>query len=110
MTTVRDGPPAPLEVSAPSVRDLDARTRDRLVVLLALLTGTLTTVVTWLTTRQPLHTVKHSARILTGLLLGAGGGAALVTRARPLAPALQIGLLLAALVTCTLRQRSHASS
>jgi uncharacterized membrane protein YoaK (UPF0700 family) len=74
------------------------------------LTGTLTTVVSRLTARQPLHTVKHPARILTGLLLGAGGGAALVTRARPLAPALQLGLLLAVLVTSTLRQRSHASS
>lgn len=40
----------------------------------------------------------------------AAGGATLVTRARPLAPALQLELLLAVLVTVTLRQRRHAAS
>lgn len=74
------------------------------------LTGTLTTMVRRLATRQPLHSVRHSARILAGLILGAAGGAALVTNARPLAPALQLGLLLIVLVTVRLCQRSRPSS
>jgi hypothetical protein len=39
VTTAKDGPAAPLEARAPLVRDLGARTRDRLMVLLALLSG-----------------------------------------------------------------------
>jgi uncharacterized membrane protein YoaK (UPF0700 family) len=74
------------------------------------LTGTLTTVVSRLVTRQPLHTVHQSTRILTALILGAGGGAALATHARPFAPALQLGLLLTVLVVCTLQPWIHASS
>jgi uncharacterized membrane protein YoaK (UPF0700 family) len=74
------------------------------------LTGTLTTMIRSLATRQPLHTVTRSATILAGLVLGAAGGAALVTHARPLAPALQLALLLTVLVTVTPRQRRYASS
>jgi uncharacterized membrane protein YoaK (UPF0700 family) len=72
------------------------------------LTGTLITVVSRLAARQSLHTVNHPARILAGLVLGAAGGAALVTRAHPVAPALPLGLLLIVLVTVTLCQRSRA--
>ena len=76
MTTAQDSPLAPPGVSARLSHDLDARVRDRLMVLVGL----------------------------------AAGGATLVTRARPLAPTLPLGLLLALLVTVTLRQRRHAAS
>jgi uncharacterized membrane protein YfcA len=92
----------PLDVPSPPAHDLDARTRDQTVVL--------TTMIRNLVRRQPLHTVKLSATILAGLILGAAGGAALVTHARPLAPALQLALLLTVLVTIRPRQRRRASS
>jgi uncharacterized membrane protein YoaK (UPF0700 family) len=57
------------------------------------LTGTLTTVVIRLVGRQPLRTVRHSASLLLGLVVGAGVAAALVTLARPAAPAVQVLLL-----------------
>ena len=124
----------PLDVPSPPAHDLDARTRDQTVVLptcnaaalgvqssailrfgvgnlsTTYLTGTLTTMIRNLVRRQPLHTVKLSATILAGLILGAAGGAALVTHARPLAPALQLALLLTVLVTIRPRQRRRASS
>jgi uncharacterized membrane protein YoaK (UPF0700 family) len=74
------------------------------------LTGTLTTIVSRLATRQPLRTVAHSARIVAGLIIGAAGGAALITNARPMAPALQLGLLLIVLVTAGLCRRSRTAS
>ncbi len=57
------------------------------------LTGTLTTVVVRLVSRQPLHTVRHSTLILAGLVAGAAAGAALVTLLPAAAPLLQLGLL-----------------
>jgi uncharacterized membrane protein YoaK (UPF0700 family) len=62
------------------------------------LTGTLTTVVIRLVSRQPLRTVRHSATILLGLVAGAGLAAALVTLAPWSAPTLQVSLLAAVLV------------
>jgi len=57
------------------------------------LTGTLTTVVVRLVSRQPLHTVRHSTAILVGLVVGAAAGSALVTQLPTAAPALQLVLL-----------------
>ncbi|HET6168283.1 MAG TPA: YoaK family protein [Marmoricola sp.] len=62
------------------------------------LTGTLTTLVVRLATGHRLHTVWQPARILAALIAGATAAAALVSQARPLAPALQLVLLLAVLL------------
>jgi uncharacterized membrane protein YoaK (UPF0700 family) len=74
------------------------------------MTGTLTTMISRIATRQPLHTVALSARIVAGMIAGAAAGAGLVTYARPVAPALQLGLLVAVLVTVLLRQRIRTPS
>jgi uncharacterized membrane protein YoaK (UPF0700 family) len=71
------------------------------------MTGTLTTVVRRLATRQQARTVWHSMQILAGLIIGAAVGAALLTRARPAAPAVQLGLLLTVLVVVAARRRSR---
>jgi uncharacterized membrane protein YoaK (UPF0700 family) len=74
------------------------------------LTGTLTTVVVRLVSRQPLHTVRHSAAILAGLVGGAAVGAALVTQARPAVPAFQLVLLGAVVVSTQARQPERATA
>ena len=71
------------------------------------LTGTLTTVVIRLVSRQPLRTVRHSVSILLGLVVGAAVAAALVTLAPWSAPVLQVLLLTVVIVTA---QRSTRSS
>jgi uncharacterized membrane protein YoaK (UPF0700 family) len=71
------------------------------------LTGTLTTVVVRLVSRQPLHTVKHSGAILAGLVAGAAAGAALVTQLAPLAPLFQVVLLGAVLVAATVSRTTE---
>jgi uncharacterized membrane protein YoaK (UPF0700 family) len=63
------------------------------------LTGTLTTVVIRLVSRQPLRSVRHPAQLLAALIAGAGAGAALVSLAPWSAPALQLVLLSAVVVT-----------
>lgn len=63
------------------------------------LTGTLTTVVVRLVSRQPLHTVRHSAALLGGLVAGAAAAAGMVTLLPAAAPALQLVLLGAVLVS-----------
>jgi uncharacterized membrane protein YoaK (UPF0700 family) len=70
------------------------------------LTGTLTTVVVRLTTRQPLLTIRHSAAILAGLIAGAAIAAALVTRLPVTAPLVQPVLLSAVLLGARVRARS----
>lgn len=62
------------------------------------LTGTLTTVVTKLATRQRFADVGHAVGLLAGLISGAAVAALLVTHARPLAPAFQLTLLLTVLL------------
>jgi uncharacterized membrane protein YoaK (UPF0700 family) len=62
------------------------------------LTGTLTTLVVRLATGHRLHTAWQPARILAALIAGAATAAALVTHARPAAPALQLVLLVAVLL------------
>lgn len=57
------------------------------------LTGTLTTLVVRIATGHRLHTVWQPARLLVALITGAGVGAALVSHARPAAPAFQLVLL-----------------
>ena len=74
------------------------------------LTGTLTTVVVRLVSRRPLHTVRHSAAILAALVAGAAMGAALVTHARPVAPAVQLVLLGTVLVAARARPRGRVES
>lgn len=62
------------------------------------LTGTLTTLVVRLATGHRLQTVWQPARILAALIGGAAAAAALVSHARPAAPALQLVLLVAVLL------------
>jgi uncharacterized membrane protein YoaK (UPF0700 family) len=69
------------------------------------LTGTLTTVVTRIATRQPLTSVGHSATLLGALICGAAVGAGLVTHARMLTPVFQVGLLGVVLVAVLLDDR-----
>lgn len=74
------------------------------------LTGTLTTVVVRLVTRQPLQTVRHSMAILTGLVGGAAIGSALVTYAGPVAPLLQLALLSAVLVVAPVARKERVAT
>jgi uncharacterized membrane protein YoaK (UPF0700 family) len=74
------------------------------------LTGTLTTVVVRLVTRQPLQTVGHSAAILAGLVGGAAIASALVTFARPLVPVLQLALLTVVLVAAPVTRREPVAT
>lgn len=69
------------------------------------LTGTLTTLVTRVATGEPLNTVGHPARLLGALILGAGLGAAAVSREPVLAPVLQLGLVLVVLAALAVRRR-----
>jgi len=74
------------------------------------LTGTLTTVVVRLVSRQPLHTVRDSAVILGGLVAGAAAGAALVTHAGSAVPAFQLVLLGAVLVAARAGQSDRVTA
>jgi uncharacterized membrane protein YoaK (UPF0700 family) len=74
------------------------------------LTGTLTTVVVRLMSRQPLHTVRHSSLILAGLVFGAAAGATLVTQLPPAAPVLQLGLLGVVLAATRIRRRESVTA
>jgi uncharacterized membrane protein YoaK (UPF0700 family) len=74
------------------------------------LTGTLTTVVVRLATRQPLHTIGHSATILAGLIGGGAVGAALVTQLPSAAPLFQLALLASVLLASLLADRVREES
>jgi len=71
------------------------------------LTGTLTTVVVRLVSRQPLQTVRHSAALLAALVGGAVAGAALVTTRPAAAPVVQLVLLGAVLAAARIRGRDR---
>jgi uncharacterized membrane protein YoaK (UPF0700 family) len=68
------------------------------------LTGTLTTIVVRLASGRGLREVGHSLTILLGLILGAAIGTVLVTMAASAVPTVQLGTILAVLVTVSFSQ------
>lgn len=74
------------------------------------MTGTLTTMLARIAGRHPLASVARSAALLAGLVGGAAAGSLAYAQARPLVPALQLVLILGALVIGMRAQRCSAAA
>lgn len=71
------------------------------------MTGTLTTMLARIAGRHPLASVGRAAALLAGLIAGAAAGGLAYDRARPLVPALQLGLVLGAVALGARAQRAE---